>query len=197
LDRDGILSSPNTDSRLLAEDEDADALVANWIAKRKMNKLAEAWSAGVEIDWRQLYGVTKPRRLNLPAYPFARERYWIEPVDPRTRVAAPNALAENPSVTVEQDEGDNSTQGLLLAYPEWTGVPVAKSTRNRPFDERLVIAFGLPSPVADGLECRLPGITFFHLRTEMEEPEEGYEVISLQLFERLKQRLQEKPKTRT
>ena len=35
---------------------------------------------GLSFDWNQLYGDSKPRRISLPTYPFARERYWV-PVD--------------------------------------------------------------------------------------------------------------------
>ena len=41
-------------------------------------KIAELWVKGLEPDWSKLYGETKPRRISLPTYPFAKERYWIE-----------------------------------------------------------------------------------------------------------------------
>jgi acyl transferase domain-containing protein len=40
-------------------------------------ELASTWVAGAEVDWESLYSSTKPRRVGLPTYPFARERYWI------------------------------------------------------------------------------------------------------------------------
>jgi phthiocerol/phenolphthiocerol synthesis type-I polyketide synthase E len=40
--------------------------------------LGQLWSAGVEVDWTPLYG-EHPRRVTLPGYAFARQRYWIEP----------------------------------------------------------------------------------------------------------------------
>ena len=33
------------------------------------------------LDWHKIYGKNKPRRISLPTYPFARERYWIEAKD--------------------------------------------------------------------------------------------------------------------
>ncbi len=189
--------SAKGNGRLLAADEDAEALVATWIAKRKLNKLAEIWSAGVDLDWSKLYGATKPIRLHLPAYPFARERYWIEPVDPRTRVVASIASPENRNVPAQPGETIDSSIGLLLAFPEWQGVPIAKAPPFLSFDERIAITCGLLSPVALGLETRWRGAACLHLRTEAESPERHYESLSLQLFEQLKRRLQEKPKTRT
>jgi acyl transferase domain-containing protein len=40
-------------------------------------EIAAKWAAGEEISWESLYPGIKPRRLGLPTYPFARERYWI------------------------------------------------------------------------------------------------------------------------
>ncbi|MBB6249462.1 SDR family NAD(P)-dependent oxidoreductase, partial [Rhodanobacter sp. A1T4] len=36
------------------------------------------WVKGLAFDWQRLYGAHRPRRISLPTYPFARERYWIE-----------------------------------------------------------------------------------------------------------------------
>jgi acyl transferase domain-containing protein len=44
-----------------------------------LNTLGRLWLSGLEIDWRGFYGDEQPRRVPLPTYPFARERYWIEP----------------------------------------------------------------------------------------------------------------------
>jgi len=40
--------------------------------------LGQLWSAGVDVDWEKLYG-DNPRRVTLPGYAFARQRYWIDP----------------------------------------------------------------------------------------------------------------------
>ncbi|WP_220029850.1 SDR family NAD(P)-dependent oxidoreductase [Paenibacillus sp. S25] len=61
----------------LVEDEDMDKTIAAWIGKRKYSKVVDLWVKGLSMDWDMLYGDAKPRRISLPAYPFARERYWI------------------------------------------------------------------------------------------------------------------------
>ncbi|WP_220025472.1 SDR family NAD(P)-dependent oxidoreductase [Paenibacillus sp. S02] len=61
----------------LVEDEDMDKTIAAWIGKRKYSKVVDLWVKGLSMDWNMLYGDAKPRRISLPAYPFARERYWI------------------------------------------------------------------------------------------------------------------------
>ncbi|MCO4850729.1 non-ribosomal peptide synthetase [Bacillus vallismortis] len=60
----------------LTEDEDSAELIRKWMAKGKVNKLAEMWSKGVYMDWLQLYKDERPYRMSLPTYPFAKERYW-------------------------------------------------------------------------------------------------------------------------
>ncbi|MFF8597099.1 SDR family NAD(P)-dependent oxidoreductase [Streptomyces sp. NPDC015220] len=40
-------------------------------------RVLEAWVRGVRIDWTSLRDGPAPRRMSLPTYPFARDRYWI------------------------------------------------------------------------------------------------------------------------
>ena len=54
-----------------------EAIVDKCLAGRKLGKLLGLWARGLEFDWNVLYGPARPRRMNLPTYPFARERYWI------------------------------------------------------------------------------------------------------------------------
>jgi acyl transferase domain-containing protein/NAD(P)-dependent dehydrogenase (short-subunit alcohol dehydrogenase family)/acyl carrier protein/SAM-dependent methyltransferase len=58
-------------------DEDAKVLLRAWIQKRKLKKLMELWVKGLNLDWNQLYGDSKPHRISLPTYPFVEESYWI------------------------------------------------------------------------------------------------------------------------
>ncbi len=39
--------------------------------------VAQMWVSGSPVDWRQLHSDPKPRRIPLPGYPFAKERYWL------------------------------------------------------------------------------------------------------------------------
>ncbi|MFF2078646.1 type I polyketide synthase [Kitasatospora sp. NPDC058162] len=55
--------------------------------------LAELWTAGVPVDWRAVLG--PPRRtgaVELPTYPFERERYWLTPSHGAGRGAAGRGL---------------------------------------------------------------------------------------------------------
>ena len=46
-----------------------------------LRALADLYCQGYELAWQSLYGAQPPRRISLPTYPFAKERYWVpEPV---------------------------------------------------------------------------------------------------------------------
>ena len=60
-----------------AADEELREAVAKWVQRKKYSKLLELWVEGLDFDWNILYGESKPCRIGLPTYPFARERYWI------------------------------------------------------------------------------------------------------------------------
>ncbi len=44
-----------------------------------LSLLAKLWCIGVSVDWIYFYQNETRRRLSLPTYPFARQRYWIMP----------------------------------------------------------------------------------------------------------------------
>ncbi|UXI70687.1 polyketide synthase dehydratase domain-containing protein [Tahibacter amnicola] len=66
----------------IGQDADLKAvLIDTCLRDGKLDKLAELWVDGVDIPWAKLYPANAgraPRRVELPLYPFARERYWLE-----------------------------------------------------------------------------------------------------------------------
>ncbi len=63
---------------LFSTDADLQQTIDKWIVNKKFSKLLDLWAKGLEPNWSKLYGEAKPRRISLPTYPFARERYWID-----------------------------------------------------------------------------------------------------------------------
>ncbi|KWX88444.1 hypothetical protein AMQ83_06715 [Paenibacillus riograndensis] len=63
---------------LLGDDEDSLELIERWTRKGKLDKLAELWISGVNIDWTNFPGHRNRKIISLPLYPFAKERYWID-----------------------------------------------------------------------------------------------------------------------
>lgn len=66
---------------LFDSEEDLAETVARWMRKQKTDKLLNLWVKGQALDWSGLYGSVPPKRISLPAYPFARERWWIPDMD--------------------------------------------------------------------------------------------------------------------
>lgn len=63
---------------LFHDDADLQQTLGKWIAQGKLEKLLGLWVKGLKLDWNRLYAGARPRRMSLPAYPFARERYWVD-----------------------------------------------------------------------------------------------------------------------
>ncbi|AGO55262.1 polyketide synthase PksL [Serratia plymuthica 4Rx13] len=104
-------------------DDDMHDLVQAWAAKGKLAKLLKIWVKGVNIDWDILYlkgtPALSPRKVSLPTYPFARERYWVDlPTAPAegTRGAPADAAPVSGSLPQSLDAPmDFSTYENLLA----------------------------------------------------------------------------------
>ncbi|MCB0210439.1 MAG: enoyl-CoA hydratase/isomerase family protein [Anaerolineae bacterium] len=87
-----------------------------WLTTRNLEKLVEVWVKGREIDWSLLAGSTKPRRISLPTYPFAKTRYWFDSYQTNTNTATAEPLPQTgpvpsakpavrmPDVRVNQNE---------------------------------------------------------------------------------------------
>src|SRR5262249_45021483 len=60
-----------------ADDEQGESLIQGLIERKELTRLAELWVSGAKIDWGRLHESSAPRRISLPTYPFARERYWL------------------------------------------------------------------------------------------------------------------------
>ena len=72
-------------------------LVETCLREGKLEKLAELWVDGLELDWdalhRQAGSRVRPKRIPLPLYPFARERYWLQDdASPASGVPGPEAI---------------------------------------------------------------------------------------------------------
>ncbi|PYD40058.1 polyketide synthase [Serratia plymuthica] len=71
-----------------------------------------AWLLGETVDWAALYHDAVPRRMHLPTYPFAEERYWFASTDEL------NALA--PRRTAEAEQND----AVWIARERWREQPL-------------------------------------------------------------------------
>ncbi|MER5555528.1 SDR family NAD(P)-dependent oxidoreductase [Streptomyces sp. NPDC002793] len=128
------------------------------------------WSDGAEIDWRQLYGSAgsrPPRRAHLPAYPFARDRYWIPGSGEK---AGPDPAP--------------GAAGTTLFVPRWTPKPATSGTATgAPHTRHAVVLYGTPAALRDGVGRRLPDTRCFAVTTAKQRPEARFTDLSRQVFE--------------
>ncbi|MDO6526356.1 SDR family NAD(P)-dependent oxidoreductase [Motilimonas sp. 1_MG-2023] len=75
------------------------------VTREQLDKLAEQWVQGMSVDWEKLYGDARPRRVSLPTYPFARERYWLEraSLTPETKSRLHPLVHDNTSTVFDTD----------------------------------------------------------------------------------------------
>nr|CCC21123.1 type-I polyketide synthases [Streptomyces himastatinicus ATCC 53653] len=94
-------------AEIAADDDLRELLVQRWARAGKAAKLAALWVEGVEPDWHALHAPAVPRRIALPTYPFAKDRYWVGDLDPvgNTGRVTPStvrtAVAEQPTEPAE------------------------------------------------------------------------------------------------
>jgi amino acid adenylation domain-containing protein len=77
---------------MFGDDEELQEALAKWLRRGKFAKLLDLWVKGVDIAFEKLYGKDglyriRPRRISVPGYPFAAQRYWIQP-QPMAALAA-------------------------------------------------------------------------------------------------------------
>ncbi len=76
-----------------------------------LTRAGAAYERGVEVDVRLTFEGREGRRISLPTYPFARERYWSgdagasPPAAPAAAVAGPAAQASPPAAPAAADPG--------------------------------------------------------------------------------------------
>ncbi|XXT21474.1 SDR family NAD(P)-dependent oxidoreductase [Sorangium sp. So ce429] len=100
---------------VLDVDEDMAQVVSAWVAKGKHEKLLELWTKGLSFDWARLYASghgSRPRRISLPTYPFARERYWVDVAEPLPATAPVlHPLAQRNTSSLEEQRFSSTLSG--------------------------------------------------------------------------------------
>ncbi|MDX8047241.1 SDR family NAD(P)-dependent oxidoreductase [Gracilibacillus sp. S3-1-1] len=70
-------NAPDSKLKYLLSGGAGNEFIRRLVKEKEYEKLARLWLSGLEIDWNLLHTENNRRRLPLPTYPFARERYWI------------------------------------------------------------------------------------------------------------------------
>lgn len=137
------------------------------------------WLAGGTVDWAEIRGVDACRRIPLPTYPFARERYWIPEVEsgPRPTAAAsdhPDARTATISVGHGAATAAAESSRRVLA-PVWRAT---QATTGQLSSRTLVLhAEHTPEPILDAVAAAIGGrarmVRVPETRTTISRPSAG------------------------
>jgi acyl transferase domain-containing protein len=120
--------------------DDLDALV---------DVLGRLWTRGVTVDWAAFHAGERRRKVALPAYPFERERYWVDSMpDVSTDVSA------RPG----SESGSDDDAGVRLYAPAWSRLQrLADSVAPLPDDDpdTCWLIFRDEAGLGDSLAARL------------------------------------------
>lgn len=76
-------------------------------------QVAKLWVNGVVIPWEMIWRGVAVQRIGLPAYPFARDRYWVD-IDIQAEAAAVRVVAE----ARDQEQPGLADQAAAQAQPQ-------------------------------------------------------------------------------
>ncbi|MCW9017857.1 MAG: beta-ketoacyl synthase N-terminal-like domain-containing protein, partial [Kangiellaceae bacterium] len=78
----GQVHTDKRDIKLISQDQEMkETILDKWIGDKNLSKIVGLWVKGLDFDWNRLYPQDKPSRIELPAYPFAQERLWLDSVE--------------------------------------------------------------------------------------------------------------------
>ncbi|ATQ76795.1 hypothetical protein CR152_21450 [Massilia violaceinigra] len=149
-------------------------------ASGDLESLADGWVKGADVAWSELHPHGQRRRVSLPSYPFARERYWI--------AAAVEKAAPKPAPTVAVLHSPDV--GSLLARPVWARTAGAVVGVQAGVQMHRVLVCGMPQ-----LDIALLGVDAVRVPAQDgADIAQRYSATASACFEHLQAILKTKPK---
>lgn len=138
-------------------------------------RLARDWTGGASLDWAALWPDGSGRRLHLPSYPFARERYWIDQAS-RPAMGTPAATQ-----AVTPSQSPLVANGLFLARPVWQE-PLDGVVPEDAVIPHVVFLVGFDTVQADQVEARAAADRCQRLVSDAGTPAARYQALALALL---------------
>jgi acyl transferase domain-containing protein len=132
------------------------------------------WLSGVSVDWAGLHRGDRPSRVHLPGYPFERQRYWADDVEPGP--TGPRPIEKEPDVadwfylpsweyaiTPGPEPGlvtsDDTAEAPWLVFDDGSalGAAILEDLRQRGYDVTVVTAGSLFDMHSDDTYTIEPG----------------------------------------
>ncbi|AJQ95098.1 SDR family NAD(P)-dependent oxidoreductase [Gynuella sunshinyii] len=161
---------------ILNEDPEFQHTLVRWVQQQRIAKVLRLWVSGLSIHWASLYQHIAGRRIHLPVYPFARQRYWLD-----------GKLA---SKTVAPSPLPNS-EPIALLEPVWRASPVQDiSATDEPLVRHEVFLLG---DALMGLAAQMSGPEYSvqTLDGRMSAPDQTFEAAAVALFEYINNTMRE------
>ncbi|MGW1751712.1 type I polyketide synthase [Streptomyces sp. NPDC002092] len=106
---DALASPPTVVSTLSKHDGSLGKVLAS---------LAELHVHGVPVDWQAVFAAGRPRRIDLPTYPFQRQRHWLTAPAGTDTVDGPDGQADGPLARCGAAELDSPSAVRALVCAE-------------------------------------------------------------------------------
>ncbi len=104
-------------------------------AAHALTSIGRLWQVGVELEWNQLYSGETRRHLDLPTYPFERQRYWADQLEPSITNPQPDRPLQ-PAIPV-LDSDPNVAQHDALSMPNGKHSQMSKAP-DRSLAQRII-----------------------------------------------------------
>ncbi|MEO8378059.1 MAG: SDR family NAD(P)-dependent oxidoreductase, partial [Acidobacteriota bacterium] len=180
---------------MFSRDADLQETVDRWMANRKLSKLAELWVQGLELDWNKLHdGETRPRRIGLPGYPFARDRHWIDAASIRRHAVPADSDPANDAATLATTVAGDASNGRLMATPDWQASALSRSDTAPSYAQHHVLLCGLSQATDSDLQALLPESHCLTVSVETgADVAQRYTAGALACFEQLQTIIRQRP----
>ena len=157
--------------------------------EEELRNLAKKWILGEAVAWEQLYHDSRPARMRLPVYPFAKERYWI-------------SIPEDTSKSVAVKQSSNATtvsHNLLLLKPDWQPSPINVQKEEQlnvihAFEHHCIITINAQNNLIEDIKQNFPDSCVIAVQSVSNEISAQFHEVSIQVFLEIKRILLNKPK---
>ncbi|WP_292720263.1 non-ribosomal peptide synthetase [Nostoc sp. JL34] len=136
----------------LLANRDVSEVITGWMNNCEYAALVDGWTKGMTVEWSKLYVKGFPQRISLPTYAFARESYWICPL---------NGDEEDLKATQSDLAQDEAQAKLYALVPCWNAIPLLKA--NLPFSDRTqrTLIIGVDAELKDDLRACFNHASYF------------------------------------
>ncbi|HET9528579.1 MAG TPA: SDR family NAD(P)-dependent oxidoreductase [Pyrinomonadaceae bacterium] len=135
--------------------------------RAELLSLAALYVNGYDLDWTDFFAEKKCRRVSLPTYPFARQRYWIPSRSKETTVAPKTKTTGHPLLGSVDSESSLEQQGIVFRQTLAATHPIAShhQVQNQsivPGVGHLELAYAALSQIRNSADCKLADVVWLH-----------------------------------